>query len=582
MSGEMMVSNKKKVIDNKRTTKLKKRKLEKHKRKQMEKKFLYRNKGTITALAVALIILAGSFVGYSIYSASQEGKSTVELGDEIKFNFICYYDNEEVIQHTLVTNPKDVTVDTELSGNQLKNPQKLLIGGYQKVNGILIPLYWNDELFEGQKKGETFQLSIPAENVYGPENSPIEETERVFNVPRTAEKDRFGSMGIDEFTEEYGEPSVGMEFEIEDENARVTSIDDEVVYEYLYAVGDEILYEFGSGHVTEITDDKIKLYYDGNTEETFYAQHEGVWLPVHINDTTEDELVVEIDHYNFKILIEDIEKDVIDQDEWSVSEGDFAVVRYIGYYEDGEVFDSSISEDIELNKDLPLDESYENMPLYLTVQPGTKIEGTSTVIDGFNEALKGMVIGEEKTIEVPPEKGYGEYDESLVEEIDFLVGVYDIVETVQKVQTITLQEYMEEYGNEPLLGNSVSLPYGTAMITDIEDGVTFELQVVKEEEFYHNYVLASVIEESEDTITIEHHPTDGAVVYVEGGAAISTIEGDKFRIEYDTEDLEVDGSFANGKIIDIGEDSFTIDRNHPMAGKTLFFKIRVVDFKKVA
>jgi len=569
--------------EKKRQTKLKKRKLEKHKRKQLESKFLYRNKSNLIAISIIAIVLVGSFVGYGLYRSSQEGKSTVDLGDEIKFNFICYYDNGEVIQHTLVTNPNDVTVDSDLSGNQLKNPQKLLIGGYQTVSGILIPLYWNDGMFVGEKKGETFYMSIPAENVYGPVNSPFAEEERIFNVPRSTERDRFVDIELESFVEDYGEPEVGMELVIEEENAKITSIaEDYVTYELIYDVGDEIFYEYGKGQVTAITDDMIELFYDGSTEDTFYAQHNDVWVPVHIMDTTEDELVLEVDHYNFKIYIDDIEKNVIDQDDWAISDGDFAIVRYIGYYEDGEVFDFSIISDTDVTKDTALDNSFEHSPLYITVQPGNTIQGTSTVIEGFNEALKGMVAGEEKVIEVPPEEGYGEYDETLLEEIDALVGTYDIIETFPKITTLTLEEYIAEYGDQPLLGNPVSLPYGTGTITDIEDGVTISLEAYSEDDFYHNNVLASVIEEDDVSITIEHYPIDGGQVFLEnGGYAYVTIDGDTFVIEYDLEGLEVGGTFANGTITEIGELSFTLDRNHPMAGDTLYFKIRVVDFRKV-
>ncbi|HOP09794.1 MAG TPA: FKBP-type peptidyl-prolyl cis-trans isomerase, partial [Candidatus Methanofastidiosa archaeon] len=389
-------------------TKLKKRKLEKHKRKQMEKKFLYRNKSVILGISAIIVLILGSFGAYSIYEYTQEGKSIVNLGDEVNFNFICYYDNGYVIDHTLVSTPNDVTVDTDLGGDQLKNSQSLLIGGYQTVSGVLIPLYWNDEMFLEEKKGETFYISIPAEDVYGPDYSPITEAERLFNVSRETEMDRYGSMDLDEFEEDYGTPEVDMELEIDDYNVKIISVgDDTVEYEFMYEEGDSIMYEYGSGQITDKTDDKFVIFYDGTTDEVFYALVGSVYLPVHIKEVTDDELAIEVDHYNYKVLIDNIDKDVIDQDDWSISDGDFVIVRYIGYYEGGEVFASSITDDIELTSDLPLDDTYEHEPLYLTVTPGTTIDGTSTVIEGFNDALKGMVAGEEKTIEVPPEEGYG-------------------------------------------------------------------------------------------------------------------------------------------------------------------------------
>jgi hypothetical protein len=204
------------------------------------------------------------------------------------------------------------------------------------------------------------------------------------------------------------------------------------------------------------------------------------------------------------------------------------------------------------------------------------------VIEGFNEALKGMMAGEEKTIEVSPEKGYGIYDENLVEELDLLVGVYDIMEVVPKVTTLSLEGYMEKYGKDPLLGGNVTFPYGNGMITDIEGGVTIELQTVNEDEFYHNNVTSAVIDENDVSITIEHYPTDGGTAYTsDGGIAYVSVQEGSYIVEYDPDELEVGGTFANGKITEIGEDSFKVDRNHPMAGKTLYFRIKVMDFRKV-
>jgi len=578
-----MASKKNIKTDVKSKTKLKKRKLEKHKRKVQEKKFFYRNKGTLTAVAIIALVLVVSFAGYNAYSSMQEKNSIVDHGDEVKFNFICYYDSGEVIQHTLVTTPSDVTPETDLDSDRLKSPQKLVIGGYGEISGILIPLYWNDGLFIDQKKGETFTLSIPAEHAYGEVNNPLGEDDRLFAVSRNGELDRYGTIGITEYLVDHEEPEVGMEAEINDDSVVIYDIDDEnVYYELNYSVGDEVLMEYGSAEVTEITEDKILAYYAGETDVTFYTQLDGIWLPAHIKEASEEELTLEVEHYNYKILIESVDKDVIDQDEWSISDGDFAIVRYIGYFEDGEVFDSSINGDIELTNDLPLDNTYENTPLYITVQPGSTISGTSTVIDGFNNAMKGMVSGEEKTIEVSAEEGYGLYDEDLIESIGFLVGEYDMIETIPKTTTIGVEQYIEDYGKDPLIGDYVTMEYGASMITDVTDGVTVELVTPTEGEFIYHHVKAEIIDDDGETITIEHYPVDGASVYVPNGdVAYVHVDEDTFLVEYDPEEWEIDGYFANGKITEIGDDHLVVDRNHQLAGQTLFFKIRIVDFRKV-
>ncbi|MDK2886215.1 MAG: hypothetical protein PWP54_773 [Thermosipho sp. (in: thermotogales)] len=71
--------------------------------------------------------------------------------------------------------------------------------------------------------------------------------------------------------------------------------------------------------------------------------------------------------------------------------GDKVKVHYVGKYENGEVFDSSLDKE----------------PLEFVV-------GNNQVIPGFEEGIMGMEIGEKKTINVPSDKAYGPFREELV------------------------------------------------------------------------------------------------------------------------------------------------------------------------
>ena len=69
----------------------------------------------------------------------------------------------------------------------------------------------------------------------------------------------------------------------------------------------------------------------------------------------------------------------------SVKAGDKVKVEYTGTLEDGTVFDSS--------------DKHED-PLEFVV-------GDGQIIKGFDDAMVGMKIGEEKEIKIPPNKAYG-------------------------------------------------------------------------------------------------------------------------------------------------------------------------------
>lgn len=77
-----------------------------------------------------------------------------------------------------------------------------------------------------------------------------------------------------------------------------------------------------------------------------------------------------------------------------IKEGDEIAVHYTGKFTDGTVFDSSIARE---------------EPIKFTV-------GAGQMIQGFDEAVVGMGVDEEKTITLPPEKAYGvENEENFVE-----------------------------------------------------------------------------------------------------------------------------------------------------------------------
>ncbi len=71
--------------------------------------------------------------------------------------------------------------------------------------------------------------------------------------------------------------------------------------------------------------------------------------------------------------------------------GDTVRVHYTGRFPDGQVFDTSEGGD----------------PLEFKV-------GSGEVIPGFDEAVRGMSVGESKTVEIAPDDAYGPRHQSLI------------------------------------------------------------------------------------------------------------------------------------------------------------------------
>ena len=75
--------------------------------------------------------------------------------------------------------------------------------------------------------------------------------------------------------------------------------------------------------------------------------------------------------------------------------GKSVTVHYTGRFEDGTIFDTSLTEGRE---------------------PLRTVLGQGSLIKGFESGLIGMSEGEKKTVEILPQDGYGEYLDGLVDD----------------------------------------------------------------------------------------------------------------------------------------------------------------------
>jgi peptidylprolyl isomerase len=75
-------------------------------------------------------------------------------------------------------------------------------------------------------------------------------------------------------------------------------------------------------------------------------------------------------------------------------QGDTVKIHYTGTLEDGTVFDSSLDRE----------------PLQFTL-------GSGEVIQGFDNAVDGMTVGEQKNVNIPPEDAYGPRHEQMIQEV---------------------------------------------------------------------------------------------------------------------------------------------------------------------
>ena len=134
-----------------------------------------------------------------------------------------------------------------------------------------------------------------------------------------------------------------------------------------------------------------------------------------------------------------------------VKEGDTITLHYKGTLEDGTVFDSS--------EGAP--------PLSFKV-------GDGQVIQGFDDGVRGMGVGESRQINIPADQAYGEYHEALVTVVP---------------RTVFPPDVTPAFG----LGFELELPSGESMpvrIIDVEgDDITLDANHLLAGEALHFDVL---------------------------------------------------------------------------------------------
>jgi len=100
-----------------------------------------------------------------------------------------------------------------------------------------------------------------------------------------------------------------------------------------------------------------------------------------------------------------------------VKDNDLVIVNYTGKFEDGEIFDTSLTEGRE--------------PIEVKI-------GAKQVIPGFESGLMEMTAGEKKTIEIEPTDAYGEYRSEMI----FDIPKSQFPETVQEGDILSAQSAM--------------------------------------------------------------------------------------------------------------------------------------------
>lgn len=181
--------------------------------------------------------------------------------------------------------------------------------------------------------------------------------------------------------------------------------------------------------------------------------------------------------------------------------------------------------------------------------PQELMAGKEELFPGLGEAVLGMVPGEKKQVTLPPEKGFGPRDETKTSK-------YPLQQTIPAMITLSADEYVKRIGGFPVLDKEVPL---------------------------NPYLKAKVAHIGEKDVTMAVLATDGARFNEPYGTVTVTVGADGVTVQLAP---KLGATFpANdhpGVIIASDSETFTVDSNHPLAGKTILLDLEVLSLTKAA
>ena len=155
----------------------------------------------------------------------------------------------------------------------------------------------------------------------------------------------------------------------------------------------------------------------------------------------------------------------------TIENEDFIRINYTGRLEDGMVFDTT-DEEVAKEQDI-YDENtrYDSFVI---------IVGKGHVVEGLDEDIVGKEAGYHGTVEIPPEKGYGEHKTELVKTYPTskfteppVKGMRAVVDGQQGMVVMTIGRRVRIDFNSPMAGKTLIFDY------TIEDLIDDDLDKIK-------------------------------------------------------------------------------------------------------
>ncbi len=270
-------------------------------------------------------------------------------------------------------------------------------------------------------------------------------------------------------------------------------------------------------------------------------------------------------------------------DQKTVKKGDNISVDYIGSFQDGKVFDTSIESVAKENQLYDPERKYE--PLHFIV-------GNMQVIKGMDEDVIGMKVGDSRTLTIPPEKGYGLTRPELIRRLDIIQNISAEENTFPRVFNISLEEFEATFGPGHNKSDTIALPGTNINLTinnissnvslsyDLKEGskivsqnTPWNMTVIKID---NKNITIKPIVKMNDTIQFQFDQFQKTP----WTSTVIGLSNNNITLRHNAiPETTIRTMYGNIKV-KFNETSFTLDENHELAGKTLIFKVTLKSIDK--
>lgn len=267
--------------------------------------------------------------------------------------------------------------------------------------------------------------------------------------------------------------------------------------------------------------------------------------------------------------------------EKTVKNGDNISVDYTGSLVNGKVFDTSIEKVAKENNLPPHSGGYN--PLKFTV-------GKGQMIQGFDEGVIGMKVGETRKLTIPPEKGYGPINPEMIQAMPILEEV-PATRVIPKNFEVPISQFERVLGTGHKTGELVRIPETNINLTvnnissNVSSNVSLTYNLKVGDKIWSSGAPwnETVVKIDDKNITLKANVSKNDIVQLQGAPWNTTVVGlDNVNITLrhnPIPDTVIPSMYGQMKVR-FNETSIIMDQNPELAGQTLIFNVTLVSIDK--